>query len=311
MLRTSVRAVLLVAAGALATSGCCKKKLSGDGTDPRPGASGAESGDAPLSDGGHEKLNAVIKCFNNANRISKSAEYYFSRTRKLEPAKGRAPSGMSYKPPQDTAATCDKALNDKKTAMAEIDAVLPEYVPLVKQLATQIEDMDEYYRSKQFEVDKFAKGKEMNASFKSNVEQFEKLHDKLGAAIDTVADKRDDESIAKESAKKQLRYHHLVFLRDAKLLVREVTKDKPDQSKLQELKGKVEASYQAFNGHVKAHPEQTSKAFMFTMYKDRAEEFIGAVRSASAPVMKERELNAILDKYNAMIDASSVVTWRN
>ena len=58
-------------------------------------------------------------------------------------------------------------------------------------------------------------------------EEFLKLHERLSVAIDRVADQRDDETIAKEAKAKRLRYYSLVFLRDAKYLSREISKDKP------------------------------------------------------------------------------------
>ena len=187
---------------------------------------------------------------------------------------------------------------------------MPRYVELINSLFKQLDEMDEYYRGKEYESDKYKKGQELHETFKKDHEEFKKLHEELSHAIDAVADKRDDESIEKEAKTKELHYFSLVFLRDAKYLSREISKDKPDEKIFAELKAKLEASHKALVNHTSNHPEQVSKAFMFSMYKTRADAFVQSVRDANPNKLSDRDLSAMLDKYNSMIDASNLIRWR-
>lgn len=295
---------------ALTTSGCCKKKMA-EGDDAPPAVASTDPG---LEDPGEShrdsKVDRTIKCFNAAMRINKSATYYFKRLRGGKPRAGRTPS-ILFKPAANTNQICEEAKTDLTPPMPEIDKIMPRYVELIGLLTKQLDEMDQYYRAKAYKTDKYKKGQELHEAFKKNHEEFKKLHEDLSHAIDAVADKRDDESIEKEAKVKGLRYFSLVFLRDAKYLSREITKDKPDKKVFAELKSKVEASHKAFVEHADNHPEQVAKAFMFSMYKTRAEAFVKSVRDANPNKLSDRDLDAMLDKYNSMIDASNLVRWRH
>jgi hypothetical protein len=186
---------------------------------------------------------------------------------------------------------------------------MPQYALVAARLAKQLDDMDVYVRAQQYRSDKFKKGLEMHEAFKKDHEAFQKMHDQMSIAIDAVADKRDDETIERELANSGLRYHSLVFLRDAKMLSRELSKQKVHAKVFGDMKAKLEASYKGFSDHASSNPEQVSKAFMFSTYKSRADDFIGSVRSASSKP-SARDLANMLDGYNAMIAASNLVKWR-
>jgi Protein of unknown function (DUF3829) len=300
----------VLACVAIASAGCCKKKTPDVGDIP----SAIASNDPGLEDPGEShrdsKIDRTIKCFNAAMPINKSANYYFKPLRGGAPRAGRTPS-ILFKPKPETNALCEEAEKDLTPPMAEIDRIMPRYVELVANLSKQLDDMDQYYKAKGYETDKYKKGKALHEVFKKDQEEFQKLHEELAAAIDAVTDKRDDESIEKEAKTRRLRYFSLVFLRDAKFLSREITQDKPDKAKFAELKSKIEASYDAFAEHAGSHPDQVSRAFMFGMYKSRADAFIESVRDADATKLRDRDLSNMLNKYNSMIDASNVVRWRS
>jgi hypothetical protein len=297
--------MLLVACLWAALAGCCKRKSDAGET---PSATGEPTATANPRETRAVKIDSVIKCFNAAMRINKSADYYFRRLRGGKPSELRTPS-ILLKPQSNTSQLCDDAKSVPAPAMPEIDKLMPNYASLTAKLTKQLDEMDQYYRTKEYKSDKFGKGIEMHEAFKKDHEAFQKLHDQMSNAIDAVTDKRDDETIQEESAKKGLRYHSLVFLRDAKMLSREISREKPDAKVFGDLKAKLEANYEGFSDHASANPDQVGKAFMFSMYKSRADDFIGSVRSAS-PKPRERDLGNMLDKYNAMIDASNLVKWR-
>lgn len=311
MFRETTRGwITLTACVVVFGAGCCKKNADEGNDIPTP----MPSGDPGLEDPGEShrdsKIDRTIKCFNKAMRINKSASYYFERLRGGKPRAGRIPS-IVWKPPADTNKVCDEAKSDTTPPMADIDEIMPRYVELAARLAKQLDAMDQYYKAKEYKTDKYEKGQEMHEVFKKDHKEFKKLHQDLGKAIDTIADQRDDESIAKAAKTKGLWYHSLVFLRDAKFLSREITKAKPDKKVFADLKTKLEASHKAFANYASKHPEQVSKAFMFSMYKGRADSFVVAVRDANPNKIRDRDLDNMLDKYNSMIDASNLVRWRN
>jgi hypothetical protein len=303
---------LLVGVAAVAglSASCCKKKTAIEGEDI---ASAVASDDPGLEDPGEthrdSKVDRTIKCFNAAMRINKAANHYFKRLGGGLPRAGRVPSVL-FAPPPNANQLCQEAKTDLTPPMPEIDKMMPRYVELVASLSRQLEDMDRYYRDKGYKSDGYKRAKQMHGVFKADHEEFQKLHDELAEAIDAVADKRDDESIEKESKVAGLRYFSLVFLRDAKLLSREVTKDKPDAAKVSDLRNRIEASHKGLSDHAAGHPDQVGKAFMFAMYKGRADTFVESVRSADPSKLDDRDLDDMLNKYNAMIDASNLVRWR-
>lgn len=310
MLITATRGWMVIAACvALVAAGCCKKKTEDLGEVPVV-ASNDPGPEEPGESHRDSKVDRTIKCFNAAMRINKSADYYFQRLRGGKPRTGRTPS-ILFKPPTNTTQLCNEAKEDLSPPMPEIDKIMPRYSELVGTLTKRLDDMDQYYKSKEYKNDKYKKGVELHEVFKKDHEEFEKLHNDLGTAIDAVADKRDDESIEKESKAKGLRYYSLVFLRDAKYLSREITKEKPDKKTFADQKAKVEASYKDFADHANAHPDDVGKAFMFSMYKSRADAFIGSVRDTNPAKLTDRDLENMLNKYNSMIDASNLVRWRH
>jgi hypothetical protein len=295
---------------AIAAVGCCKKKLAQDGEEsPTPVASNDPGIEDPGESHRDSKVDRTIKCFNAAMRINKSANEYFKRLRGGTPRAGRVPS-ILFKPAENTHELCVEAKADQTPPMPEIDRLMPRYVDLVGALSGQLDQMDRYYKAREYASDGYKKGREMHEVFRKDHEEFQKLHEALSDAIDDVTDKRDDESIEKESKAKELRYYSLVFLRDAKMLSREITKDKPDKGRFFESKAKIESSHKAFLEHAAAHPDQVEKAFMFGMYKGRSETFIESVRNADPNRLRDRDLDDMLNKYNSMIDASNLVRWR-
>ncbi len=295
---------------AIAALGCCKKKLVEDGEElPTPVASNDPGIEDPGESHRDSKVDRTIKCFNAAMRINKSANQYFKRLRGGTPRAGRVPS-ILFKPAENTHELCVEARADLTPPMPEIDRIMPRYVDLVGVLTKQLDQMDRYYKAREYALDAYKKGKEMHEVFKKDHEEFRKLHEALSDAIDDVTDKRDDESIEAESKVKGLRYYSLVFLRDAKMLSREITKEKPDKARFFEVKGKLEASHKAFLEHATEHPDQVEKAFMFSMYKGRSATFLESVRNVDPNKLRDRDLDDMLNKYNSMIDASNLVRWR-
>lgn len=293
----------------IASMGCCKRKLA---IDEGGQVSPLASDDPGLEDSGEShrdsKIDRTIKCFNAAIRINKSANRYFERLQGGVPRAGRIPV-IQFKR-ESTQQVCQDAKKDVTPPMPEIDRIMPRYVELVEALSKQLEQMADYYKSKAYGSDNFKKGKETHDAFKKGHEEFRGLHDALAEAIDEVTNKRDDESIERESKVKGLRYHFLVFLRDAKMFSREIAKDKPDIARFSALKAALDQSHGLLMKHALAHPEEIDRAFMFEMYKGRAEAFVESVRNVDANELRDRDLDNMLDKYNSMVDASNLVRWR-
>ena len=294
---------------ALTVLGCCKDEPKPPADDPLPVASNDPGVEDPSESHRNSKVDRVTKCFNASMRINQAANHYFQRLRGGKPRVGRTPS-IAWKPQKDTAEICEEARTDLTPPMKEIDEIMPRYAALVAGLTKQIDDMDQYYRTKEYDTDRLNKGVAMHEAFKKDHAEFEVLHDRLAHAIDKVADDRDDDAIEKAAKTKGLRYYSLVFLRDAKYLSREITKDKPDPQTFGDLKAKLEQSHTALSNHAGQHPEEVSKAFMFAMYESHAEEFVSAVRDANASRLRDRDLDHMLTKYNSMIDRSNSVVWQ-
>ncbi|HNS99586.1 MAG TPA: DUF3829 domain-containing protein [Polyangiaceae bacterium] len=296
--------VLMVALGG------CQKRLAAEQQELAP-EMGAD--DPGLEDPGEShrdsKVDRTIKCFNGAMRINKAAQHYFGRLAGGLPRPGKVPSVVGV-PPATTLQLCQEAKADLTPPMAEIDRIMPRYVELVASLIRRLEQMDKYYKEKGYRGDGFRQGKQMHESFKSEQEEFQKLHDQLASAIDAVADKRDDEAIHKESKTRRLRYYSLVFLRDAKLLSREITRDKPDVPTITTMRLRVADSHKDLSTRAMSHPDEVDKAFMFAMYMGRADTFVQTVRNVDPTKLVDQDLDDMLNKYNAMIDASNLVRWK-
>ena len=293
----------------VALPGCCKKKkkstvgVTGGGTTSTPIATSA------VSVRETKKLDAVIKCYNAASRINRMARYYKKRLRGRSPGRYRVPY-ILFKPMPSTVTKCNTARGMTSPAMPALDGVMSEYVPLVGTMVKEINEMDQYYRSKEYKTDKFAKGKLLDVSFKAHLVKFKQLHNDLAKGIDSLADKRDEDKIKRLEANKNLRYYTAVFSRDAKLLSRVLPTSNFTRDAFSARVAAVGASYKLFADFANGHPEQTSKVFLFSSFKRHADSFIGAVRSASATKPTVRQREKISDEYNDMVDASNRLRWR-
>ncbi len=300
---------VLVAVFAVACSGCCCKKKNAP-TEPvvqdaAPEVLGVKGDEETEEEHQDAKTDRLIKCYNRTLRINKAANLYFTSLRKAEPAKGRIPVVLGAY--EDGPKICEDAKGDVTPAMPTIDPLVAEYASLVKDVTGKLDEMQGYYKTKQYEVDKFAKGKELHRAFKTSYERFRKLNDEFSTALDHAADDRDNKSIVKASANKNLHYYSLVFLRDSKYLIREAARDVPSAKVFGELRKKLDASFAEFSAHAKGHSDEVAKVAMFAPYMSRAEEFIAAVRSTEGNAVHNDDEMRMLDKFNSMIESSNTI----
>lgn len=297
----------------LAFSGCCNKFKKSSGTDPEPAASPGTAASADIDEEtglshGHARVNRCIKCFNRALRISKSGATYLQSVRNGEPRKGLYPIVLS--PYDDAIKLCDEAMEDKDPPIPELDQTLPAFVESVKVMTPLLKEMGQYYTSKEYNTDKYAKAKTLHATFKTEHDKFRKAIDAFEKGLDAAGDNVDKERIQTASANKNLYYHSLVFQRDAKALLREVTKEKPNPTEFARLKAATDVSYTAFSTYADGHAAETTKAFMYAMYKPKCDEFIETVRAVKGTKVTDADSDKILAAFNAMVDSLNRVKWR-
>ena len=296
-------------AAACLLAGCCKKRTPIDDNRESLTSANLAGLEAPGALQRDAKLDRIIKCFNAAMRINGAANNYFVRLGGGSPRPGRVPS-ILFAPTPGPAQTCLEAKAGSTPMMAEIDKLMPRYVDLVASLAQQLEEMDRYYTNKEYLRDAFRRGREMHEVFKSEHEEFHRLHGELAECIDEVADKRDDQLIELAARSAGLRYFSLVFLRDAKTLVRELASNEPDAVRVAEGKSQVLEGHQVLTDHATNHPDQVRVVFMFTTYRSRVDTFVDSLRTMDCSRLVDRDLDNVIGNYNAMIDASNLVRWQ-
>jgi tetratricopeptide (TPR) repeat protein len=305
--------VAIAIASSLAAAGCCGKFKKGSESSEGPAGSVpalAASSDIDPESGmshGHAKVDRGVKCFNRTMRIGESGSRYLGALRGGEPSKARVPYVLEAY--DDGPKLCKEAKADPDPPNPEFDRTVGPFSESVDKMTPLLKEMAEYYKTKKYEVDKFAQGKTLHAQFKTEYDKFKKAQDDFEKALDLAADKVDDERIAKAKLKMDLRYHSLVFMRDAKFMIREATKKKPAEAEVARLRGALDTSYDAFSGWATSHPDQATKAFMFGTYKDRASDFIAAVRGARGNALRDDDVDRMLKAFNSMVDASNRVKW--
>jgi len=193
--------------------------------------------------------------------------------------------------------------------MPEIDRLMPRYAEVVNSLTRRIQEMDRYYKDKEYKRDAFERGRSLHSGFVSDHAEFLKLHDELANSIDALLEKRDDDVVELESVVAGLRYFVLVFLRDSKQLAGELTKNKPDPARVAELGKTARESHREMSVNSTAHPGQVDEAFMYSAFKGRADTFAESLRRLESRRVLERDIGAAINNYNAMIDAANLVQW--
>lgn len=255
----------------------------------------------------HARLDRCITCFNDALQINKSGNRYLRYLRGKEPSKKRVPSILT--PPSGVVKQCNEALGDKQPPLADIDRTLPPFIESVSKMAPLLKQMRDYYSTREYETDGFAKGKTFHETFKVEFEKYRKTLEQFEKALDVALDKKDKEQIAAASKNQNLYYHFLVFQYDAKQFVNEITKDSPDTAEIDKLKTAVDTSFRKLNEYANEHSEEVEKATLYPFYKSHSQTFIGQVRTMKKAKPTAEQAARIQDSYNQMIDNSNKIRW--
>lgn len=95
----------------------------------------------------------------------------------------RRPADFSPRPPHErNARACSVARGLKDPPMPDVDAALVAFSDFAIGLSKEIANATAYYMRKEYEGDKFAKGKELHKTLKEGFAKLDELSDKLGAA---------------------------------------------------------------------------------------------------------------------------------
>lgn len=304
-----VRYGMPIGAALLLTISACNRKL---GADKLPGAAEVEvqTRNSSVSTTATNKLDRCIKCFNAAMRINGATQAYFAQVQHQLPRLSHLPGRVAKADP-NTHSLCQQAAHDKSQLLVEFDSILPRYTELARILVLTLEQMDKYYREKQYEKDNLTLAHKYHNTVTSTLAEFEPLHEQIADAIDKQAETRDDIALEAECCDpSNLRYGALVFLRDSRRLSHEIARTNHDKSRILELRHAVLLSHDQMVQCANDNPTQVDDTFMFLPFRVRSQHFANAVRQANVRTLTNASVDNILATYNLLVDASNLLRWK-
>jgi hypothetical protein len=189
-------------------------------------------------------------------------------------------------PHERNARACSVARGLKDPAMPETDAAIQAFADFSIELSKDLANATGYYVRKDYEGDKFAKGKEMHKKLKDSFAKFDELSDKLGAAVDAWhkghpadASKMDDGQKAATGA-----------FEDARAVMLALSAHKVDPAAAKAAIAKLEASNEALKARAaKENPDAWSK-----VVSPAVDDFLGYAKSAQPKADKPLDPDAML-----------------
>jgi hypothetical protein len=329
-LRTTIVAAVCLA---LLPIGC--KRLTEMGKAARQASSSAaaesadpqEEKDAELS----QKLEGYIDCLNRASRdAAGSKESYLMY---IDEAKGptgkehgvwiRALDVSSCVQALDKAKGLPPQLPDVEATVVQYRAALEALVPLVKQA-------HDYYDQKNYNDDKWAKGKQMHAPLVAAFAKFTQANEPFEQKVVALNEGVQGRRLARlqKDPKRRLQYLIEQSAQDAKKLVKLA-----EVSELGKLNGPAfdaqlqayEKDYSDLDQYVTAHKDEASKVLTFSIFWSAEGDYLKAAKelmrrkrdnkdfikeSSPSPKFVEGHPAKVLDKYNDLVDRLNGLSFR-
>jgi hypothetical protein len=224
-----------------------------------------------------EKLNHPIECINGASMgVSRSHERYLGwvKDAKVGPVGNEQVVYGLYEVQSFQVEKCKKELAELASSPTpptpDLDKVAADYAAKLDAVLPLVAEAYKYYDLKNYQDDKFAKGKSMHAPLMAAFESFETaataLHEQVGKLKAGLAE-RELERVEKSEGKK-LTWHRQKLMLLAKVVADtgDVEDTKLDLAKLDAAIKDLETIDTALEGYVKEHPSEAPAAFsIFTM----------------------------------------------
>jgi hypothetical protein len=299
---------------------------------------GGVAGEAPLTEDDKlgNKLNPYIDCINNTSRrVLDSGQRYQSW---IDPAKGLTGTeqnvyGLYEVDDQKACVDGIKTANDAEPEDAEMEAVASEYAAAFAEVQPLVAEAYTYYQEKNYEDDKFAKGKELHPKLIAAFEKFTAVDQKLRLAVrerNEGLQQRELERIEKEDGRKLL-FHNKNVMAKAKVVVE--TADVPDWKQLDLAKFEpvfedFEKALEECEKYAKDHKPETDSITMFSSFTGDAGEFKMAAKELirrkrdnkeysdsdkmwleSSPERVEGHPAKVSATYNDLVSTSNSLNW--
>lgn len=232
-------------------------------------------------------LNGLVDCINGLDHsISSSLERYTSwlpEGKENEPQPG--PTGKErsvyglYKIGDTDVASCNKGLA-KASSSAEFKDIAAKYKARADALVPVMNEAYVYYDRKNYQDDKFAKGKELHTKLWPLAESFLETSHEFRKAVSKANDARMDAEIKEVEAKqgRNLAFQELNVMRQAKVAVRLGTEEKISLADFEPAVTAYEKAVEELRAYVGAHKDEVGKVMMWSIYESETEDFLKAIK---------------------------------
>jgi hypothetical protein len=282
------------------------------------------------------KLNPYIECINNTSRrVLDSGQRYQSW---IDPAKGLTGTeqnvyGLYEVDDQKTCVDGIKTANDAEPEDAEIEAAASTYAAAFAEVQPLIADAYKYYQEKNYEDDKFAKGKELHPKLLAALGKFAEADQKLRVEVEKRNEglqQRELERVEKEEGRKLLFHTKNVMAKSKSVMAAASVSDwkELDLAKFEPVFEEFEKALDECEKYAKEHKAETDSITMFSSFTDDAGEFKMAAKELirrkrdnkeygdsdkmwleSSPERVEGHPAKVSAMYNDLVSTSNGLNW--
>ncbi len=255
------------------------------------------------------KLNPYIECINNTSRrVQDSGQRYRSW---IDPEKGLTGTeqnvyGLYEVDEQKTCIDGIKTSAEAEPRDEELEKAAADYAAAFGEVQPLIAEAHKYYQEKNYEDDKFAKGKELHPKLEAALNKFAEADLKLRSAVQSRNDalqQRELERVEKEEGRK-LRFHTRNVMAKAKSLVEASNipdwKDL-DLAKYEPVFEEFEKALDECEKYTKEHKAEADSITMFSSFTSEATEFKMAAKEL---IRRKRDNKEYTDSDKMWLDSS-------
>jgi hypothetical protein len=301
-------------------------------------ANNTAPGEQPLTEDDKlgNKLNGYIECINNTSRrVTDTAQRYGSWVDANKGLTGQEQNvyGLYEVDDQKTCVDGIKTSAEAEPRDAELEKAGAEYAAAFAEVQPVIAEAYKYYQEKNYEDDKFAKGKELHPKLEAGFKKFIEADQKLRAEVEKRNEglqQRELERVEKEQGRKLL-FHTKNVMAKAKNVV--AASNVPDWkdldlAKFEPLFEEFEKALDECEKYSKDHKAETDSITMFSSFTSGAGEFKMATKEmirrkrdnkeytdsekswmASNPEGVEGHPAKVSKTYNDLVSTSNSLNW--
>lgn len=265
----------------------CKKLIATGARLLDAGATEANTDTETAAGADDDTLNGLVGCINGLDHsISSSLDRYTSWLPEgKENAPQPGPTGKEtrvyglYKISDTDVTNCDEGLT-KASTKAEFKDIATKYKAQADALVPVMNEAYVYYDRKNYQDDKFAKGKELHAKLWPLAEEFQKTSQEFRKIVSKANDVRMEAEIKEVEAKqgRNLVFQELNVMRYAKAAVRIAAEEKISLQELEPVVTDYEKAVEELKAYVGAHKEEAGKVMMWSFYESKTEDFLKAIK---------------------------------